>query len=286
MDSACLSIRRVTTPKEFQDIQDIHKTVWKLEYIDMHPTHMLTGIQKSNGLVLCAYYDNRPIGMLLSFCGITEDCELYLHCHNVGVLEEYRNLGVGFRLLIELKEYMVDKEIQLARATFDPLESRNAHLYFNKARCTCSKYYRDYYGPVPYSWDVSIPSDRLLIEYRFSSDSAGDCSDDFRRKAVSDLSSGANSQVINKTTLDSAGFPIPDDANYDLDLIEKMSVKRLYIMIPSGHLIKQQRDMGVVRKWRFSLRSMFEECFSSGLFISGFICLENVFFYALSRDDN
>ncbi len=281
MDLNNLSIRKATTHQEFLDVQNLHKTIWGLEDIDVHPIHMLIGIQKSNGLVLCGYYDNQPIGFLFGYCGITEDQELYLHCHNVAVLKEYRNCGIGYQLLMATKEYMLTHKIQLARATFDPLESGNANLYIKKAGCICNKYIRDYYGPMSDQLNINVPSDRLVIEYFLNTNCFEQLSDETQSKIKLKTLKIPSEHILNKTKIDHTGFLIPEKTNFNLDYFIQKKVKRVYIEIPPDYQQMRQKNMDLVLKWRFLLRDILEQCFVAGMFIRDFIVLEDHYYYAL-----
>lgn len=281
MEPNKLSIREPSTHQDFLDVQNLHKTIWGLEDIDVHPKHMLVSIQQSHGLVLCAYYDDQPIGFLFGYCGITEDQKLYLHCHNVGVLKEYRNFGIGYRLLMGMREHMLTHKIRLARATFDPLESGNANLYIRKAGCICNKYIREYYGPMSDKLNINVPSDRLVIEYFLNSNFIDQLSDETQSKIKSKTLKIPSEHILNKTKIDNTGFLIPEKAHFSLDNFIQKEVKRVYIEIPPDYQQMRPQKMDLVLKWRFVLRDLLEKCFALGMFISEFIALEGHYYYVL-----
>lgn len=275
------SIREVKTNEEFSDVQNLHKIIWGIKDIDVHPKHMLVGIQKSSGLLLCAYYNKQPIGFFLGYCGLTEDLKPYLHCHNIAVLKNYRNCGIGCRLLMGVKNYMRIHKIQLARATFDPLESGNANLYFRKAGCISNKYIRDYYGTMLDQRNADIPSDRLLVEYFISSNLVDRHPDQTQLSISLKNLEDLRNKALNRSQSSDVNLLVPKVLDLDKKKLVQNQVKDVYIEIPSNYQEMRQKNMHSVVKWRFELRDLIEKCFDLGMVIIGFIRLKDHCYYIL-----
>lgn len=275
------SIRRVKTHEEFLDVQNLHKIIWGLKDIDVHPKHMLIGIQNSNGLLMCAYYNKQPIGFIFGYFGLTEDLRFYLHCHNIAVLENYRNCGIGCQLLMAARNYMKIHKIPLARATFDPLESGNANLYFRKAGCICSRYIRDYYGAMSDQRNVDIPSDRLLVEYFTSSNLVNNYPDHTQLRISPKTLENLRKKALSRSGLSDINLLVPKVLDLDKEKLIQSQVKDVYIEIPSNYQEMRQKDMNLVVKWRFELRNLIEKCFDLDMVIIGFIRLKDHCYYIL-----
>jgi predicted GNAT superfamily acetyltransferase len=83
----------------------------------------------------------------------------------LGTHPDCKDRGVGTQLKLLQKQRLKDK-VPLITWTFDPLESRNAHLNFNKLGIRVRRYYCSLYGDNPTSsLHSGIGTDRFLAEW-------------------------------------------------------------------------------------------------------------------------
>jgi len=81
------------------------------------------------GILLGAFDGNgEMVGFSIAFPAFIEE-KLYLHSHQLGVLEEKRLKGVGFKIKLKQREFALRRGYDLIAWTFDPLQGVNA--YFN-----------------------------------------------------------------------------------------------------------------------------------------------------------
>ena len=66
----------------------------------------------------------------------------------LAVREPYRNLDLGHKLKLAQRERALAMRVPEMTWTFDPLQSRNAHLNFGKLGVVSDIYKIDFYGPV------------------------------------------------------------------------------------------------------------------------------------------
>ncbi len=276
-----LVIKKVRRHQELLDVQNLHKIIWGLADLEVTPTHILLAVQRANGIVLCAYYERKPIGFSFGFCGINDANQLYLHSHNIGVLEEFRNFGVGYEIKRKQYEIALTRGIDLIAWTFDPLDSRNAYFNFNKLRCISRKYTRDYYGPMPDQLNKDLPSDRLIVEWRLKNEKTINSLGGAFRESNRTLESSAI--ILNDMRIGATGQPISviNKARVEEFLIDEFG--RCYIEIPSDYQEMRQRNFDLVIEWRIALRYMLEQCFSYGFFISGFNYVSGRSFFELEK---
>lgn len=276
-----LIIKKVETSQELLDIQHLHRTIWGLVDLEVTPGHILLAAQKANGLVLCAYYEGQSIGFSFGFCGVTDDHQVYLYSHNIGILEEFRNCGVGYQIKLKQREYMLARGIDLVAWTSDPLESRNANFNFGRLGCVCERYFRDYYGPMPDQLNENVPSDRLIVEWHLNSKRVIDCL--MSPKKRQHPSQAPRVRVLNQTKIDESGLLRPVDSETEIDQLVREGINQVYIEIPSNYQELRQRDLSLVLEWRFTVRHLLETCLSQEMFISGFIYAEGRSLYVLDR---
>ncbi|HEX3660878.1 MAG TPA: GNAT family N-acetyltransferase [Acidobacteriaceae bacterium] len=115
------------------------------------------------GQIFGAYDADRLVGMALAFYADKPAC---LHSHRVGILPEYQNQGIGYRLKLAQRDDALARGISTIQWTFDPLQSRNA--YFNIARLggIGRTYISNLYGETSSPLHAGLPTDRILIEWQ------------------------------------------------------------------------------------------------------------------------
>ena len=113
--------------------------------------------------LLGAIRNNQVVGFLLSYLGTDLPdpsrpamANLKLVSQRMAVMPEFRSGGIGYALKLSQREYAVQQGIRLITWTFDPLNSRNAHLNIRKLGCMVQHYEVNYYGTQLHRWSVSI----------------------------------------------------------------------------------------------------------------------------------
>jgi len=159
-----IEIRQLFTTEQLADTQKIERAVWNMEPIPLHQT--FTAV-KNGGIVLGAYVDKKMVGYVYGFPGFSEG-KIYLCSHMLAILPEYRGKKIGETLKIEQANVARQFGYSLMTWTFDPLESRNAHLNLNKLRARGAIYSPNHYGELKDDLNQGLPSDRLIIEWELN----------------------------------------------------------------------------------------------------------------------
>jgi predicted GNAT superfamily acetyltransferase len=87
----------------------------------------------------------------------------------MGVLPQYRNLGIGRSLKLAQRQEALDRGISMVEWTFDPLEIRNANFNIESLGAICRRYYVNSYGVTSSPLHGKLPTDRLVAEWHLSS---------------------------------------------------------------------------------------------------------------------
>src|SRR5690625_1617990 len=161
MMSENIYIRQLNQAEQLVETGQLIRLTWNMEPIPLH--QLLTTI-KNGGIVLGAYIDEKMIGFSYSFLGFVDE-KTYLCSHLLAVLPDYRGKDVGEILKIEQAKIARKLGYSLITWTFDPLESRNAHLNLNKLRARGTIYSPNHYGELTDNINKDLPSDRLIIEW-------------------------------------------------------------------------------------------------------------------------
>jgi predicted GNAT superfamily acetyltransferase len=95
--------------------------------------------------------------------------ETIIHSDMLGISPAYRSHGLGYLLKRAQREAAMKLGVNRITWTFDPLQSRNAHLNFSKLGVIADRYYVDYYG-VTSSFLHRFGTDRLWVTWLLNSE--------------------------------------------------------------------------------------------------------------------
>jgi predicted GNAT superfamily acetyltransferase len=159
-----LEIRRLNELSEFDQCVDIETAVWGYDPADMIPRRMFLLASRIGGQVLGAFVGSVMAGFAMALPGYRNG-HPYLHSHMVGVLPEFRNMGLGRRLKLAQRADALERGFELMEWTFDPLEIKNAHLNIVRLGAIVRRYKRNFYGPSSSPLQGGLPTDRVYAEW-------------------------------------------------------------------------------------------------------------------------
>ena len=159
-----VEIRSLTQLAEFDGCVEIEMAVWGYDPADMIPRRMFLLASRIGGQVMGAFVSGRMAGFAMALPGYRNG-HPYLHSHMVGVLPEYRNLGLGRHLKLAQREDALARGFALMEWTFDPLEIKNAHLNIARLGAVVRRYENNFYGPSSSPLQGGLPTDRVYAEW-------------------------------------------------------------------------------------------------------------------------
>lgn len=162
-----ITIRDITDIEELRHLEQMQADVWGItDRSEIVPKDILKIVQVNGGLVLGAYDQNqRILGFLFGFVGLRADGQVK-HCsHMMGILPEYRACGIGLRLKIAQRKFVLKQGINLITWTVNPLEGANAAVNFGKLGVVCRNYLPNFYGEMEDSLNKGFPSHRFEVEW-------------------------------------------------------------------------------------------------------------------------
>ena len=160
-----MTIRELSTEPELREAVALQKTIWGWDDADLLPFRMFVVATKIGGQLLGAFDNDRMIAFCVAIPGLKPDGKVYLHSHMLGVLPEYRNLGVGRQLKLRQKDDALTRGIDLIEWTFDPLDLKNAHFNVERLGAIVRRYVRNQYGVSSSPLHGGLPTDRLVAEW-------------------------------------------------------------------------------------------------------------------------
>jgi predicted GNAT superfamily acetyltransferase len=166
MPEAEVSIRECSSVDDFQQCIQLERVVWGDDDIGIMPIRLYL-ISKACHAPTIGAFDSagRLVGFVHTMLALTGRNVVY-HSHLAAVLEEYRHQDIGFRMKLAQRQFAVDYGVSLIIWTFDPLQSRNAHLNINKLGAIVRRYEPNYYGEgLSTVFGEGVPSDRVFAEW-------------------------------------------------------------------------------------------------------------------------
>jgi predicted GNAT superfamily acetyltransferase len=240
-------IRKLERHEEYRAAEEIQRRVWHFPWREVIPLNELVVAQKNGGHVFGAFEKGRMVGFCFGVPGF-RDGKVYHYSRMLGVLAEYQDRGVGRLLKLKQREYALEQGLDLARWTFDPLQSRNAYLNIEKLGCVVREYLVNIYPGSGSRFNRGLDTDRFVPEWWI------------RSKRVRDRIAGR-------------GTPTLDEAcsNYAPVIAgEPLREKGVSLEIPSDIDAIKRKDLAEARAWRQRTRRAFLALFKAGYAITGF----------------
>ncbi len=268
-------VRTVTDIEEMHQLEAVQREIWANdEHMIIH-THWMVALAHNGGLVLGAFDGERVVGFLVGFLGTDQPpgegpalAGLKHVSKRMGVLPEYQDAGVGFKLKLAQRDLVRQQGLPLITWTFDPLRSRNAYFNLRKLGAVTHQYIRDYYGELHDLQNSGAPTDRLVAEWWIKSRRVEQRLSGRRGGlALSDYIA-AGAPLLNPTALGRDGFPHPSE-----NMTSAGGLDRLIVLaeIPSDFGAILTHDAGLAQAWRAHARAVFERVFAAGYIATDFV---------------
>ncbi|MDW8131331.1 MAG: GNAT family N-acetyltransferase [Bryobacterales bacterium] len=164
-DRAAIEIRVLSTTAEFEQAVELQREIWGFDELELLPVRFFVVAASVGGQTFGAYDGERMVGFLLAIPGIKPTGKLYLHSHMTGVLEAYRNRGVGRMLKLRQREDALARGFDLVEWTFDPLELKNAYFNIERLGVVVRRYVLNQYGVTSSHLHGGLPTDRCVAEW-------------------------------------------------------------------------------------------------------------------------
>jgi predicted GNAT superfamily acetyltransferase len=253
-------IRDLQSNADLEQAEALEREVWELADRDVMPMAMIIATKEAGSVWLGAFDGAKLAGFAFGFLGM-EHGRLMLHSHMLAVREPYRDLDLGYKLKLAQRERVLAMRVQEMTWTFDPLQSKNAHLNFGKLGVVSDIYKVDFYGPETSSVLHRNGTDRLWVRWPLASRRVRDRlqGKDYRPEVLD-----AFSRLQPLVQFNGDGKPLRND------LSAALARQRIAIQIPSDIGAVERKDPGLAREWREATRWAFTEALQAGFFVAEF----------------
>lgn len=160
-----IDVRPLTAQSELQEAVRLQKEIWGFDDIELIPIRLFALAAKIGGHVFGAFDGQRMIGFAIAIPGIKPAGKSYLHSHMVGVVDGYRDQGVGRLLKWKQREEALARGLDLMEWTFDPLQLRNAFFNIERLGAVVRRYVLNQYGITTSHLQSGLPTDRCVSEW-------------------------------------------------------------------------------------------------------------------------
>lgn len=161
-------IRDIETLDEMHEVEELQREIWGVSDLDVYPALALRPQKEVGAILMGAFVEGRMVGFVFGFPGILNG-ETIIHSDMLGVLGEYRSQSLGYLLKCAQRDAALARGIKKITWTYDPLQSRNAHLNFGKLGVIADRYLVNYYGETS-SFLHRSGTDRLWVTWLLDSE--------------------------------------------------------------------------------------------------------------------
>jgi predicted GNAT superfamily acetyltransferase len=238
-------IRRITDYAEMKRAVEFQKVIWGQGFSELVPA-VVFWFGNRIGALLAGAFDPAGdlIGFIFGMTGITDGVPRHWS-DMLAVHPSARGHGVGIALKRYQRQQLLADGITTVNWTFDPLESRNAHINFARLGVTSREYIRDCYGASTSPLHRGIGTDRLVAHWALDSARVRGRMDEDREP----LPPPDDTPVVNP-----AGEPVRPD----------LVTERVLLRIPASIQTIKERDEVAARRWREHTRTAFETYLGRG----------------------
>ena len=232
MSDLDVTVRECISVEDFQQCIELERAIWKDDDIGIMPIRLYM-ISKACKAPTIGAFDvaGQLVGFVHTSLALMGKSVIY-HSHLAAVVEARRHQDIGRRMKLAQRDRAIEAGIPLIIWTFDPLQSRNAHLNINKLGAIIRRYEVNYYGEGLSSvFGAGVPSDRVFAEWWVLSPQVGAA----------------------------LGGKQPDASSRDESVVIPEDIDAVSASYPAEHL-----------KWRLRVREEFSSCLGRGLIADSF----------------
>ncbi|TMV49959.1 GNAT family N-acetyltransferase [Paenibacillus mesophilus] len=261
----------VTDVRIMKEIVLLQKEVWGAESVTSMP-QMIAAIHHG-GAVIAAFDEGKVVGFCYGFPGHSAG-KTYLFSHMMAIHPDYRDEGLGQSLKERQRLWAIAYGYDKIAWTFDPLETRNAHLNLNKLGGIVKVYLTNYYGELNDSMAGSFPSDRFLVEWELYSPRSEIA---IKHGITADETIWSAYDFLFEWQLEGA-FPRPCPATFH------PTADAYLVPVPNSIRDMKQSAPELAKTWRFELRRQLTQSFAQGYCVVGLWRTEQpVHYYVLEK---
>jgi chorismate synthase len=267
-------IRDLRGYDEYDAAVALQREIWGADFREIVPAAILWAAQRIGGITAGAFDgDGRMLGLVFGMTGLEQGRPVHWS-DMLAVRQDMRGRGLSLALKRHQRDVLLERGVERVGWSFDPLESRNAHINFARLGIIAREYVRDLYGGSSSPLHDAVGTDRLLAEWRIGSTRvthrlAG-------RERPPTPAEISPLPLLNPVARDRAiPLSVPPDLTCD--------AARVRLAIPARIQDVKTRAPDSARAWREHTRAAFEAYLDRGYRVLELVRGEHVSDYVLGR---
>ncbi len=277
------SIRLLETAEEMSAVESLQSLVWSAADLDVVPKDLLLAVVHNGGLAIGAFAEERLVGVVFGFPGFyttPDGPRLKHHSHLLAVHPDWRSKGIGFALKRAQWQMVRKQGIDRITWTFDPLQSRNAHLNISRLGAVCNTYLRAAYGEMQDGLNAGLVSDRFQVDWWLNTKRV---ERRLSRRSRPPLALGhyraAEATIVEANRLSESAPRPPQD-------VPELSGTLLLVEIPHDIVGLKAGNLELASQWRSYSREVFEKAFEAGYLVTDFVLESGRSFYVMTHGES
>jgi predicted GNAT superfamily acetyltransferase len=249
-------VRELEDVGDLERLSKIYAEIWSAPDSMITP-ELLRALTHAGNYVAGAFVEGDLVGGIVGFLGM-EEGRVILHSHILGVLPETQSRNAGFSLKQDQRAWALERGIEVARWTYDPLVSRNAYFNISKLGARASAYYPSFYGAMNDGVNSGDESDRVLVEW------------DLTGKAATSASLGQHSSPRMESLLSKGARTILEEFDGFPRINESDGATVLLCVVPRDIVAMRNEDFDLALAWRRALRSTLGTALTNDFVVDSF----------------
>jgi len=285
------TIRPFASIEEFHDCVDLQEATWGIGFSERVPPAILKIAQMLGGVASGAYdAKGELVGFVFGLTGLRGG-EVAHWSDMLAVRPGIRDSGLGRRMKEYQRDVVLGHGVEKMYWTFDPLQSRNAHLNITRLGAVVREYVENMYGDTDSPLHQGIGTDRfvalwLLASNRVESRLACNAGTTGSRPEAADHPGTAEPHetyseapwALRADSGERHPLPVPVDSLPGNDAVR--------VSIPSDVTALMHDDLGLAVEWRLATRAVFAHYLSQGYEVCEFERGEAASTYFVARIEN
>ena len=268
------TIRPLTTPAELHGCVQLQRDVWGPDFSDVVPPPILTVATRLGGILAGAFDAGGDLlGFVFGLTGVVDGRVLHWS-DMLAVRAHARDRGIGDALKRHQRDTLLARGVALVQWTFDPLESRNAHVNFARLGVIAREYARDFYAGSDSPLHGEIGTDRLVVDWAIATDRVA-------RRLAGKASPPRLDDVMSLPRINAHDLVAGQPRSAEPDLA--LDAPRLLLAIPAAIQALKRADAARARDRRAVTRAAFEAYVRRGYEVVEYVRGGDVGFYLLER---
>lgn len=269
-------LRPLGSSGDFEAAVALQHLVWGEGFAEAVPGSLLRVVQYVGGIAIGAFTAAGELaGFLFGVSGIREG-RLAHWSDILAVHPDHRGRALGEDLKWYQRDLLLPLGVERVFWTFDPLESRNAWLNFNRLGAVSREYRRDLYEASGSRLHEGIGTDRLIVEWHLTDARVGHL--------------GENRSGTVPAPAEAGGAPLVNASVERGEVVEphapslELEAPRVRVAIPADIQALKTKAPDAAQAWRRVTRAAFEAYLPRGYVARALVRAGATSEYVLERD--